>query len=60
MLSGGYIAGYLIIRIILETHRQTNELFIQNAPVADFIVLSLILIIGLVTIFFAQFVAPYK
>ncbi|MCL8211714.1 Prolipoprotein diacylglyceryl transferase [Mesoplasma sp. JKS002658] len=60
VISGGYLFGYLLIRIILETHRQASELFIQNTPIADYLVLSLILFLGIVLIVFAQGISPYK
>ncbi|AEM68505.1 prolipoprotein diacylglyceryl transferase [Mycoplasma putrefaciens] len=58
--TGCFVAGYLIIRIILETMRRDTELFIQNARVLNFIVLTIILISGITIIIVAQFIAPYK
>ncbi len=58
--SGGYVFAYLLIRIVLETHRIPRELFIQNVPVADYLILGLILIAGIVLIVFAQGISPYK
>ncbi|AVP49477.1 prolipoprotein diacylglyceryl transferase family protein [Williamsoniiplasma luminosum] len=60
VLTGCYVVGYLLIRIILETQRRPEELFIQNSLVVDFIILSLILVGGIIIILLAQFVAPYR
>ncbi|ATZ19030.1 prolipoprotein diacylglyceryl transferase [Williamsoniiplasma somnilux] len=58
--TGFYVFGYMLIRVILETQRRPEELFIQNSFVADFIVLTILLLLGIVIIIFAQFIAPYK
>ncbi|ATG97827.1 diacylglyceryl transferase [Mesoplasma lactucae ATCC 49193] len=60
VLTGGYVFGYMLIRIILETHRRPEELFVQNYPIADFIVLAIILLMGIAIIGIAQFLSPYK
>ncbi|ADR24216.1 putative prolipoprotein diacylglyceryl transferase [Mycoplasma leachii PG50] len=60
VLTGCYILGYLIIRIILETFRQNHELFIQNHKAINFIILSVILISGIFIILLTQFISPYK
>ncbi|ATI73709.1 prolipoprotein diacylglyceryl transferase family protein [Mesoplasma florum] len=58
--SGSYILGYGILRTILETQRQATEYMIPNHVVANFLVLSLIILTGIFIIFMAQFVIPYK
>ncbi|WP_026389361.1 prolipoprotein diacylglyceryl transferase [[Acholeplasma] multilocale] len=58
--TGAYIFGYMLLRIILETMRRPQDLFMQNLPIPNFIVLALLLITGLVIIGVTQFVSPYK
>ncbi|AVN64117.1 MULTISPECIES: prolipoprotein diacylglyceryl transferase family protein [Mesoplasma] len=58
--SGSYILGYGILRTILETQRQATEYMIPNHVVANFLVLSLIILTGIFIIVMAQFVIPYK
>ncbi|WP_106078786.1 prolipoprotein diacylglyceryl transferase family protein [Mesoplasma coleopterae] len=58
--AGSYILGYGILRTILETQRQATEYMIPNHVVANFLVLSLIIIIGMFIIVMTQFVIPYK
>nr|VZR96969.1 Prolipoprotein diacylglyceryl transferase [Mycoplasma feriruminatoris] len=60
VLTGCYVLGYLIIRIILETFRQNHELFIQNHRTINFIILSIILLSGIFIILLTQFISPYK
>jgi hypothetical protein len=47
VLSGMYVFGYTFYRIILEAFREPREFFIQNYAVANFIVLTLIIVLGL-------------
>lgn len=58
--AGSYVLGYGILRTILETQRQTTEYMIPNHTVANFLVLSLIILTGIMIIVMAQFVVPYK
>lgn len=58
--TSAYLIGYLILRIILETQRQTTELMIPGQPIIDFILLSLILIFAICLLLFAQLIAPYR
>ncbi|PPE05820.1 prolipoprotein diacylglyceryl transferase [Williamsoniiplasma lucivorax] len=58
--TGCYIVGYLILRIVLETQRKLEELFIQNSLILDFMVLALILLAGIAIIIMAQWIAPYR
>ncbi|WP_211227367.1 prolipoprotein diacylglyceryl transferase [Mesoplasma seiffertii] len=60
VISGSYIFGYLLIRIILETYRKPQEYFIQNMPGLNFTVLAFLLLVGIAVIVIAQFIAPYK
>ncbi|PPE06612.1 prolipoprotein diacylglyceryl transferase family protein [Mesoplasma corruscae] len=60
VLTGCYIFGYGLIRIVLETSRRPTEYIISNHPIADFIVLSLILTIGIFIICINQFISPKK
>lgn len=60
VITGAYVVGYMLIRILLETQRKPEDLFIQNFLIADFIVLSLIILMGIGLIIFAQFIAPYR
>lgn len=60
MISGCYLIGYLILRIALETQRISTELMIPKAPIADYLILSLILLGGIVMVVFAQFISPYR
>jgi phosphatidylglycerol---prolipoprotein diacylglyceryl transferase len=46
VLTGAYIIGYLILRITLETQRAVTELVIPGIPIADFIILGLIFLVG--------------
>lgn len=59
-LASSYFIGYLILRIILETQRTTTELMIPHHPIATFILLSLILILGVILFIIAQWIAPYR
>lgn len=58
--TGMYIAGYNIIRIILETQRVDHDLFIKNMRVLDYTILALMIGIGLILILFAQWIAVIK
>jgi hypothetical protein len=60
VLTGSYFVGYTLYRIGLETMRMPREYFVQNQPVANFIVLSLIVIFGILIILWAQLIAPKK
>jgi len=60
VLTGSYFVGYTLYRIGLETMRLPREYFVQNQPVANFIVLSLIVIFGILIILWAQCIAPKK
>lgn len=58
--TGCYIFGYGLIRIILETMRRPTEYMIPKYAIANFMVLSLILMTGILIIVIAQFIIPNK
>jgi prolipoprotein diacylglyceryltransferase len=59
-MTGAYIFGYLLIRIILEAYRRPEEYFIQNMPGLNFTMLAILLLVGIGIIFVCQFITPYK
>lgn len=58
--SSSYLIGYLTLRIILETQRTTAELMVPHHPIITFILLSLLLILGILLLVTAQWIAPYR
>ncbi|GAA6238201.1 MAG: prolipoprotein diacylglyceryl transferase [Spiroplasma phoeniceum] len=58
--TGIYIAGYNFIRIILETQRDDHDLFLKNMRTLDYVILSLMIVIGIILILFAQWIAVIK
>ncbi|AGM25739.1 prolipoprotein diacylglyceryl transferase [Spiroplasma syrphidicola EA-1] len=58
--AGLYIFGYNIIRLILELQRTDQDLFIKNARVLDYVIISLMILIGAVLVLFAQFISVKK
>ncbi|WP_425378489.1 prolipoprotein diacylglyceryl transferase [Spiroplasma endosymbiont of Polydrusus pterygomalis] len=58
--AGMYIAGYNLIRIILETQRDDHDLFLKNMRTLDYIILSLMIVVGIILILFAQWIAVRK
>ncbi|APE74143.1 prolipoprotein diacylglyceryl transferase [Spiroplasma citri] len=58
--TGMYIAGYNLIRIILETQRDDHDLFLKNMRTLDYVILSLMIVIGIILILFAQWIAVIK
>ncbi|AHF58181.1 prolipoprotein diacylglyceryl transferase [Spiroplasma eriocheiris] len=58
--AGLYVAGYNLIRIILETQRTGDDLFLTNMPVLDFIVIGFFILFGILLIIFAQYISVYK
>lgn len=55
-----YILFYSLIRIILDSFRNAFELPLRNAPIANYVMISLVLIFGIVMAIFSQFIAPNK
>lgn len=58
--SGLYIVGYNSIRIILETQRNDYDLFLKNMRILDYIIISLMIIVGIILIIFAQWISVIK
>ncbi len=58
--GGAYFFLWNIIRLVLETQRENDELFLMNLRKIDYTIIFLISMIGIVIILISQFYAPYR
>ncbi|AGR40767.1 prolipoprotein diacylglyceryl transferase family protein [Spiroplasma taiwanense] len=59
-LTGIYICAYTIIRFILDKFRNPYEISVKMNPLLNYLSLTGILIIGIIIMVCAQFIAPKK